>query len=128
MADKIINVNNTEQIINLFGTYDENINMIQRQYEVVVLSRGTDIKISGSEENVNKAAQAIEALMKISNTGERVTGQTIRYVTSMVSDGKGEQINELLGDGICVTATGKIVRPRTVGQKKYIDGIKTILL
>ena len=124
MADKIINVNNTEQIINLFGTYDENINMIQRQYEVVVLSRGTDIKISGSEENVNKAAQAIEALMKISNTGERVTGQTIRYVTSMVSDGKGEQINELLGDGICVTATGKIVRPRTVGQKKYIDGIK----
>lgn len=124
MADKIINVNNTEQIINLFGTYDENINMIQRQYEVVVLSRGTDIKISGSEENVNKAAQAIEALMKISNTGERVTGQTIRYVTSMVSDGKGEQINELLGDGICVTAIGKIVRPRTVGQKKYIDGIK----
>ncbi len=124
MADKIINVNNTEQIINLFGTYDENINMIQRQYEVVVLSRGTDIKISGSKENVNKAAQAIEALMKISNTGERVTGQTIRYVTSMVSDGKGEQINELLGDGICVTATGKIVRPRTVGQKKYIDGIK----
>ena len=124
MADKIINVNNTEQIINIFGTYDENINMIQRQYEVVVLSRGTDIKISGSEENVNKAAQAIEALMKISNTGERVTGQTIRYVTSMVSDGKGEQINELLGDGICVTATGKIVRPRTVGQKKYIDGIK----
>lgn len=124
MADKIINVNNTEQIINLFGTYDENINMIQRQYEVVVLSRGTDIKISGNEENVNKAAQAIEALMKISNTGERVTGQTIRYVTSMVSDGKGEQINELLGDGICVTATGKIVRPRTVGQKKYIDGIK----
>ena len=69
-------------MINLFGAYDENINTIQRQYDVVVLSRGSDIKISGNEENVNKAAQAIEALMKISKTGERVTGQTIRYVTS----------------------------------------------
>lgn len=124
MAEKIINVNDTEQIINLFGTYDENINMIQRQYDVVVLSRGTDIKISGSDENVTKASQAIEALMKISKTGERVTGQTIRYVTSMVSDGAAEQVNELIGDGVCVTATGKIVRPRTVGQKKYVDGIK----
>lgn len=124
MAERIINVNDTEQIINLFGTYDENINMIQRQYDVVVLSRGTDIKISGSDENVTKASQAIEALMKISQTGERVTGQTIRYVASMVSDGAAEQVNELIGDGVCVTATGKIVRPRTVGQKKYVDGIK----
>ena len=124
MAERIINVNDTEQIINLFGTYDENINMIQRQYDVVVLSRGTDIKISGSDENVTKASQAIEALMKISKSGERVTGQTIRYVASMVSDGAAEQVNELIGDGVCVTATGKIVRPRTVGQKKYVDGIK----
>ena len=124
MAERIINVNDTEQIINLFGTYDENINMIQRQYDVVVLSRGTDIKISGSDENVTKASQAIEALMKISKTGERVTGQTIRYVASMVSDGAAEQVNELIGDGVCVTARGKIVRPRTVGQKKYVDGIK----
>lgn len=130
MAEKVININDTEQMINLFGTYDENINTIQRQYDVVVLSRGTDIKISGNEENVNKAVKAIEALMKISKTGERVTGQTIRYVTSMVSDGSTEQLDNLIGDGVCVTATGKIVRPRTVGQKKYIDDIKnnTIVL
>lgn len=124
MADKIINVNDTEQIINLFGPYDENINLIQRQYGVVVISRGTDIKISGNEENVNKACQAIESLMKISNTGEKLTDQTIRYVASMVSDGEAEQVNQLVGDGLCVTATGKIVRPRTVGQKQYTDGIK----
>lgn len=124
MADKIINVNDTEQIINLFGPYDENINLIQRQYGVVVISRGTDIKISGNEENVNNACQAIESLMKIASTGEKLTGQTIRYVSSMVSDGEAQQVNELIGDGICVTATGKIVRPRTVGQKKYTDGIK----
>lgn len=130
MSEKIINVDDTEQIINLFGTYDENINAIQRQYNVVVLSRGTDVKISGSEENVERAVQAISALMKISGTGERVTDQTIRYVTSMVSEGETEQLNNLLGDGICVTATGKIIRPRTVGQKKYVDSIRnnTIVL
>lgn len=74
--------------------------------------------------------QAISALMKISGTGERVTDQTIRYVTSMVSEGETEQLNNLLGDGICVTATGKIIRPRTVGQKKYVDSIRnnTIVL
>ncbi len=130
MAERIINVNDTEQMINLFGTYDENINVIQRNYDVVVISRGTDIKISGSEENVEKAVQAIEAMMKIAKTGERVTGQTLRYVTSMVSDGESKQLDNLIGDGVCVTATGKIVRPRTVGQKKYIDDIKnnTIVL
>ncbi len=124
MADRILNVNDTEQIINLFGPYDENLNLIQRQYGVVVISRGTDIKISGNEENVERACQAIESLMKISKTGEKLTDQTIRYVASMVSEGETEQMNELIGDGICVTATGKIVRPRTVGQKKYTDGIK----
>lgn len=130
MAEKVININNTEQIINLFGTYDENINVIQRQYDVVVISRGTDIKISGKEENVEKAARTIEALMKISQTGERVTEQTLRYVSSMVSEGESEKLDNLIGDGVCVTSTGKIVRPRTVGQKKYIDDIKnnTIVL
>ncbi len=124
MADKIINVENTDQIQDLFGPYDENLNMLQRQYGVVVISRGTEIKVSGNEENVNNACQAIESLMKISGTGEKLTGQTIRYVASMVSDGEVNQVNELVGDGLCVTATGKIVRPRTVGQKKYTDGIK----
>ncbi len=130
MAEKIISIDNTDQMINLFGTYDENINVIQRQYDVVVLSRGTDIKITGSEANVEKAAKALEALMKIAKTGERVTGQTLRYVTSMVSEGESQQLDNLIGDGVCVTSSGKIVRPRTVGQKKYLDDIKnnTIVL
>lgn len=130
MAEKIISIENTEQMINLFGTYDENINVIQRQYDVVVLSRGTDIKITGSEANVEKASKALETLMKIAKTGERVTGQTLRYVTSMVSEGESQQLDTLIGDGVCVTSSGKIVRPRTVGQKKYLDDIKnnTIVL
>lgn len=125
MAEKIISINDTEQMINLFGAYDENINVIQRKYDVVIISRGSDVKISGSEENVEKASQTIESLLKITKTGERVTEQTLRYVSSMVSDGESKQLDDLVSDGVCVTATGKIVRPRTLGQKKYIEDIKS---
>jgi phosphate starvation-inducible PhoH-like protein len=124
MTEKIIKVENSEQIFNLFGNYDENINTIQRKYNVVVLSRGEDIKVTGSEENVKSACEAIEALMAFSGRGESITEQTVRYVTSMVAEGAKEELRELKSDGICVTVSGKIVRPKTVGQKKYVDAIK----
>lgn len=124
MTEKTIKVDSTEQILNLFGNYDENINTIQRKYNVVVLSRGEDIKITGDEENVNAAAEAIEALMSFSGRGENITEQTVRYVTSMVAEGAKEELKELKTDGICVTTSGRIVRPKTVGQKKYVDAIR----
>ena len=124
MTEKTIKVDSTEQILNLFGNYDENINTIQRKYNVVVLSRGEDIKITGDEENVNAAAEAIEALMSFSGRGENITEQTVRYVTSMVDEGAKEELKELKTDGVCVTTSGRIVRPKTVGQKKYVDAIR----
>lgn len=123
MTERTIKVDSTEQIMNLFGNYDENINTIQRKYNVVVLSRGEDIRITGNEENVNSAVEAIEALMSFSVRGENITEQTVRYVTSMVAEGAKEELKELKADGICVTISGKIVRPKTVGQKKYVDAI-----
>ena len=76
------------------------------------------------------AAKAVEALLKMSGRGQPLSEQTIRYVTSMVADGIEQQLEELGGDGVCMTASGKIVRPRTVGQKRYLDSIKnnTIVL
>lgn len=124
MTEKTIKVDSTEQILNLFGNYDENINTIQRKYNVVILSRGEDIKVTGNEENVSAAVEAIEALMSFSGRGENITEQTVRYVTSMVADGAKEELKELKTDGICVTISGKIVRPKTIGQKKYVDAIK----
>ena len=124
MTEKIIKVDNTDQIINLFGNYNGNINTIQRKYNVVILSRGEDIKITGEEQNVNAAYEAIEALISVSKNGESITEQTVRYVTSMVAEGAKEELKELKSDGICVTTSGRIVRPKTVGQKKYVDAIK----
>ena len=130
MAEKIINVDRIETVLNLFGNYDENINIIQREYGVVILGRGDDIKITGEEENVYNAGETVNALITLINKGEQINEQTIRYVFSLVREGKQYEVQHMSDDGICVTMTGKIVKPKTLGQKRYIDAIKkkTIVL
>lgn len=130
MSEKIVSVENEEQLSVLFGQFDENINRIQKEYNVMIVSRAGAVKIIGDEKNAAAAAKAVEALLKINSSGHPLNEQTVRYVTSMVADGAEQQLEELSGDGVCVTASGKIVRPRTVGQKKYLDAIKnnTIVL
>ncbi|MDE5584642.1 MAG: PhoH family protein [Ruminococcus sp.] len=130
MAEKIIPIENQEQTAELFGRLDGNISRIQSRYGVNIVSRGGVIKIIGEEERILEAEKAVRVLMKMSVDGQPLSEQTVRYVTSMVTDGAEEQLSELKGDGICLTASGKIVRARTVGQKRYTDIIRdnTIVL
>lgn len=130
MAERIINVDRMENILELFGNYDENVNLIQREYSVAVLSRGGDIKITGDEENVFAASKAIDALLALVSRGEKIDEQSIRYVFSVVKDGTEENLYKITDDGICVTMNGRIVKPKTIGQKKYVDAIRdnTIVL
>lgn len=130
MAEKRVRVENEEQLSALFGQLDENVSNIQKQYNVTVVSRDGDLKIIGEEPAISDAAKALEALLKMSGKGQPLSEQTIRYVTSMVADGIEHELEELGGDGVCLTSSGKIVRPRTVGQKHYLDSIKknTIVL
>ncbi|MCR5074514.1 MAG: PhoH family protein [Ruminococcus sp.] len=130
MAEKKVHVENAEQLSALFGQLDGNVSNIQKQYNVTVVSRDGDLKIIGDEPAISDAAKALEALLRMSGNGQPLSEQTIRYVTSMVADGIEKELEELGGDGICLTSSGKIVRPRTVGQKRYLDSIKnnTIVL
>jgi len=130
MAEKIITVDSEEQLSALFGQLDGNVANIKKQYDVNIVSRDGNIKVIGDEPSATDAAKAVEALLKMSGRGQPLSEQTIRYVTSMVADGIEQQLEELGGDGVCMTASGKIVRPRTVGQKRYLDSIKnnTIVL
>ncbi len=123
-TEKIINVDNTDQIQELLGNCDANLNTIQKKYNVVVISRGNNIKIIGEGQNVAEAEQAINALLEYAKKGENITEQSVRYVTGMVSSGAEKELKALVGDSICLTTTGKIVRPKTVGQQKYVDAIK----
>lgn len=130
MAEKIINVEDTDQIAALLGNCDTNLNAIQKKYGVVVISRGNNIKIMGDENKVSEAEQAINALLEYAGKGENINDQAFRYVTSMVAEGAQKELREIASDSICITTTGKPVRPKTVGQQKYVDAIKnnTIVL
>ena len=124
MVERIVNVDTLETILNIFGNFDENVNLIQKQYNVVILNRGTDIKITGDEENVKNAEQAIDSLIFLANKGDQINEQSIRYVFSLVREGAQKELTKLNDDGICVTTSGKIVKPKTLGQKKYVDAIR----
>ncbi|MGN1102912.1 MAG: PhoH family protein [Huintestinicola sp.] len=123
MAEATVNVTSMNSIISLFGKFDENVNIIQRQYGVVILSRGNDIRISGEEENVNKARAAVETLAEMADKGEVINDQSLRYIFSMVEENSLDEAVKLTDGGICVTASGKVVKAKTLGQKKYVDAI-----
>ncbi len=130
MSEKFFAVDAPEQLSALFGQLDGNAERICREYGVNIVSRDGGVKIIGDEKNVEDASRAVGTLIKISGRGHALNEQTVRYVTSMVADGTEQQLDELKDDGICITASGKILRARTVGQKHYVDAIRdnTIVL
>ncbi|MBD5080529.1 MAG: PhoH family protein [Ruminococcaceae bacterium] len=124
MAEKNISVNGMECIHSIFGNFDENINIIQREYNVSVYSRNGEIIVNGAEANVDAAAAVIDSLEKMFNKGEVINDQSVRYVITAVNDGMQQQLENLSSDSVCVTFTGKPVKPKTIGQKKYVDSIR----
>ena len=113
-----------EQTVSLFGSFDENIRLIESQYNVKVISRGSEIKVNGDAENVAKATRAINGLLTLINRGEALSEQNVRYVLSLVNEGNEDRLCEMTGDCVCITAKGKPIKPKTLGQKKYLECIK----
>ncbi len=124
MFEQVINVDRMEQTVSLFGSFDENIRLIESNYNVKVISRGSEIKVNGDAENVSKAVRAINGLLTLINRGEALSEQNVRYVLSLVNEGNEDKLCEMTGDCVCITAKGKPIKPKTLGQKKYLECIK----
>ncbi len=125
ITEQIINIDRIEDIISLFGSFDENIKRIEKRYSVTITSHGSYIRIKGDPENVNCAYRAAQGLLELISKGEAVTDQSIEYVFSLVADGEESQIAALSSSNcICITAKGKPVKAKTLGQQKYLDAIK----
>lgn len=124
MFEQTINIDRMEQAVALFGTFDENIKIIQNEYLVSVTVRGSELKISGDVENVSKAVSVINSLLTLINHGEVLSEQNVRYCMSLVNEGSDQKIESLSGDCICITSKGKPVKPKTIGQKNYCSAIK----
>ncbi len=124
MFEQIISVDRMEHTVSLFGSFDENIRQIEQEYHVQVVSRGSDLKISGEADAVAKATRAINGLLTLINKGETLSEQNVRYVLSLVREGAEDKLSGLCGDCVCITAKGKPVKPKTLGQKKYVEAIR----
>jgi len=130
MIEQIVNIDRMEHAVALFGNFDENIAIIRRSLGVDIVCRGTEIKVSGEGENVMNAMRTIQGLLTLIDRGETLTEQNVRYVMSMVDEGTEDKVASLAEDVICITAKGRPIRAKTLGQKKYIDNLreKTITL
>ena len=118
-----ISLERMEEAINLFGSFDENIRLLESELHVTVVSRGGELCISGDVENVMLATKAVEALLTLSAKGEVINAQHVRYVIGLCRSGQSERVAELTQDVICITSKGRPVKPKTIGQKQYVDSV-----
>ncbi len=124
LVEKTIEFDRIEHAINLFGNYDENISVIEEAFNVKILSRDDEIKIVGHAEGVEKAQAVIQHLKAIAVGGDIITKQNVRYFIQLADDGQLDKIGGHLADYICLTARGKQIKAKTLGQKAYVDAIR----
>lgn len=125
MFEQTVDIERIEQIINLFGNFDENIKHIEKKYKVSITSHGSQIRVRGDVTDVMNAVRTIEGLLVMINKGEQITDQSIEYVSGLVEDGEDDRITAVTdADCICITSKGKPVKPKTIGQRQYAEAIK----
>ncbi len=137
MTEKVITTTSSEQTAAIFGAADANIRLIEERLEVTVRNtRGSDpeagdaLLVYGDAENVALAISVLEYLKRMTASGDTINLQTVDYVIGMVRDGHAEELAELDRDIICITNRGKPIRPKTVGQRRYVDAVRknTVIL
>ncbi len=125
MTTKNISLENNKNIFGLFGNFDENIKLVEKEYGVTIVMRKDELKVSGEEDSCLKAVRTINGMLSLLEKGEELGDQNIRYLFSMIKDGDDEKIKELADkECILITSGGRPVKAKTLGQKHYIDAIR----
>lgn len=124
MTELTTEIDSLDKLHALFGDFDCNITILQKEYGVSIFSRGEAVKVVGAEDRATCAMKAIEGIMELIGRGETITDQSVRYVIGLVNEGAESEVASIGGDTVCVTFTGKPVKAKTLGQKRYIDNIK----
>ena len=123
VVERIVNAERLEDIIAVFGSFDENIKRIEDAMNVRIINRSTDLKVSGDEEMVDKAVRTLEGLLALASKGETIDEQRVRYLITLVNEGNDQQVEQMTKDVVCITAKGKPIKAKTVGQQKYMKAI-----
>ena len=121
--ERIVNVDRVEDLISVFGSFDENIKRIEESLGVSIINRGNELKVTGDAEAVDKAARALEGLLSLASKGEPIDEQRVRYLITLVKEGNEAQVTQMAKDVVCITAKGKPIKAKTVGQQNYMKAI-----
>jgi len=125
MAEIIMSVDRLENIISVFGSFDENLKFIENEFDVTIIDRNSELIISGDEENIHFTQRTINGLLMVAAKGENIDSQNVKYIISLVKDGQDNKINDISRDIICISAKGKPIKAKTLGQMKYVDAINS---
>ena len=123
IIERIVNAERLEDVIAVFGSFDENIKRIEETMSVRIINRGTDLKVSGDEEMVDKAVRTLEGLLALASKGETIDEQRVRYLITLVNEGNDQLVSQMTKDVVCITAKGKPIKAKTVGQQRYMKAI-----
>ena len=121
--ERIVNADRVEDLISVFGSFDENIKRIEEALDVKIINRGTDLRVSGEAEAVDKAARALDGLLALAAKGEVIDEQRVRYLITLVKEGNDDYVTQMAKDVVCITAKGKPIKAKTVGQQQYMKAI-----
>ena len=124
MAEKLIELDSVELAAAVFGSCDENIRLLEKEFSVTAVCRGTQVKLTGEAEGVTGAANAIDAMLTLLENHTPIEEQTVRYCISLARSGEDGRVQELTENFIAITAKGRPVRPKTLGQKEYLNAIR----
>lgn len=122
-TERIVNAERVEDLIAVFGSFDENIRRIEENLHVTIVNRGTDMKVTGEADAVDKAARTLEGLLSLASKGEAIDEQRVRYLITLVKEGNDDQVSKMAKDVVCITAKGKPIKAKTVGQQEYMNAI-----
>ena len=123
IIERTVNADRVEDIIAVFGSFDENIRRIEEAFSVTIVNRGTDLRITGDEEAADKAVRTLNGLLALASKGEIIDEQRVRYLMTLVGEGNDAQVNQMTKDVVCITAKGKPIKAKTVGQQHYMKAI-----
>lgn len=131
MPRKVVYTDSSSMTLTIFGPFDTNLQKVERTFEVRIYNNalehaeGDAVIIEGAvQENVDKAYKAVEFMKNMSVSGDRLSDQTVDYIIGMVNDGTDDELSEFDDSCICITNSGRPIKAKTVGQKKYINAIK----
>ena len=124
IIERTVNAERMEDIIAVFGSFDENIRRIEEAFNVTIVNRGTDLKITGDEEAADKAVRTLEGLLALASKGEAIDEQRVRYLMTLVREDNDAQVSQMTKDVVCITAKGKPIKAKTVGQQHYMRAIQ----